>query len=314
MALRARLWCFTLNNYTESDIKCLLNNKIFDYIGFGKEIAPTTGTPHLQGFVYVKNKISFKTLAKHIPRAHLKKCDGSAGQNLTYTSKDGEYYEAGHRPTPGERNDINNVREILRDRPCMRDISDNDAINLQGIRLAQIWLSYNEKERDFKPHVEWYWGPTGSGKTRTAYENAPGAWKNNDTLQWWDGYDGHENVIIDDFRGDHCKFAYLLRILDRYGVRVPVKGGFRQLLAKKMIITSSLHPSQVYKNRTDEDINQLLRRIDVINYFGQKCPEVGVILDPTTPGQAEENKILMELLDGLVLEGQKKVDYTTSSF
>jgi len=304
-SVRQRLWCFTLNNYKDTDIDCLLQIKKFDYIGFGKEIAPTTGTPHLQGWIYVKSKISLKALKKLIPRAHLKSCNGSAGQNLTYTSKDGKYYEAGIRPNQGERNDLADVRELLRDNTSMRDISDNGAVNLQGIRMAQIWLSYNEKERDFKPTIEWYWGPTGTGKSTTAANNCPGAWRNNETLQWWDGYDNHENIIIDDFRANMCTFHFLLRILDRYGVRVAVKGGFRQLLAKKIIVTSPYHPSEVYKNRTGEDVNQLLRRIDTIIYFGHKCPEVGVILDPTPCGHIDENELINRLNELTPLEDEQ---------
>ena len=37
-----------------------------------------------------------------------------------------------------------------------------------------------------------------------------------DNYKFWEGYDGHDNVIIDDIRGDFCKFHQLLKLLDRY--------------------------------------------------------------------------------------------------
>ena len=45
-------------------------------------------------------------------------------------------------------------------------------------------------------------------------------WSNYDTLQWFDGYEGQLVAIVEDFRKDQCKFAMLLRVLDRYELNV----------------------------------------------------------------------------------------------
>ena len=53
MALRGRRWCFTLNNYTDEDLQQLrgvVPSKC-RYIVFGREVAPETETPHLQGYL-----------------------------------------------------------------------------------------------------------------------------------------------------------------------------------------------------------------------------------------------------------------------
>ena len=34
--------------------------------------------------------------------------------------------------------------------------------------------------------------------------------------KWWEGYDGHEVVLLDDIRKDFCKFHELLTLLDIY--------------------------------------------------------------------------------------------------
>ncbi len=53
----SRRYIFTLNNYTEEDVKILMEEKVFfSYLLFGKEIAPTTGTPHLQGYFELPKK------------------------------------------------------------------------------------------------------------------------------------------------------------------------------------------------------------------------------------------------------------------
>jgi len=161
----------------------------------------------------------------------------------------------------GKRNDLAATRALVHATGSMRAVAA-EATSFQALRGAELLLKYDEPRRDWKPLVRWYWGATGTGKTRRAMEEA-GAdrWVSGRSLQWWDGYDGHANVIIDDFRGDFCPFHTLLRYLDRYECRVEVKGGSRQLLARNIWITSCLPPEKAYPG-CSERVDQLLRRID----------------------------------------------------
>jgi hypothetical protein len=59
------------------------------------------------------------------------------------------------------------------------------------------------------------------------------------------------------------KFTDLLDLLDRYGYECEIKGGFRQLNSKNIVITSNKHPKDTY-TLPDDNINQLIRRIDII--------------------------------------------------
>jgi len=255
-------YCFTLNNPTGEEV---WNGK-WIYIIRGNEIAPETGTPHIQGYVYYKSEVSFKSVKKQLPEgAHIEATKGSPQQNITYCKKGGSFIETGEPPKQGKRNDIKAVKAIIADGGGMRDVID--ATNsYQAMRCAELILKYKEPARNFKPEVFWFWGETGTGKTREACELAPNAWLSARNLKWWEGYDAHEDVIFDDFRGDFCTFHELLRILDRYEYRVEVKGGSRQLLAKRIFITCPYPPERTYASR--EDVGQLLRRIDHTKYFG----------------------------------------------
>nr|WPR18737.1 MAG: replication polyprotein [Crogonang virus 101] len=268
MASQAYSWCFTHNNYTDEDINFWQNINC-RFIIYGKEIAPTTGTPHLQGFIMFSTNKRFNTLKKLFPKdVNFRACNGSPQQNITYVSKNGELYERGERPKQGRRTDLDEVRNAALD-GGMRYVSSH--FNYQQIRVAREFLTYNENQRESKPLVEWFWGPSGTGKTRTAIELMPeDRWTSGKSLKWWDGYDAHKNVLIDDFRGDFCTFHELLRILDRYEYRVECKGGSRQLLANHIIITSPYKPCQAYPNLT-EHLSQLLRRIDIVREFGQEA-------------------------------------------
>lgn len=55
---------------------------------------------------------------------------------------------------------------------------------------------------------------------------------------WFDGYLGESVAVFDDFRPWWCRFDYLLALLDRYPIRVPVKGGFVNWIPEIIIITT----------------------------------------------------------------------------
>lgn len=71
---RARAFSFTLNNYTEDDIKLIattFNNNECSYVF--QEEKGREGTRHLQGCFRTKNPMDFSTIKSWMPRAHLEK-------------------------------------------------------------------------------------------------------------------------------------------------------------------------------------------------------------------------------------------------
>lgn len=111
-----------------------------------------------------------------------------------------------------------------------------------------------------------YWGPTGVGKSRTAWDRAGlDAYPKVSTTKFWDGYRGQDCVVIDEFRGG-IGIEHLLRWLDRYPVLVEVKGSAVVLKATKIWITSNLHPKDWYPTLDELTLNALLRRIKITHF------------------------------------------------
>ena len=260
---RARNWTFTLNNWTQDEYIKIEELKT-SYLIIGKEVGAESNIAHLQGYLEFEEAKTMTSIKKFMPRAHLEIAKGNAEQNKMYCSKDKDFMERGIPKKQGKRNDIERTRDLILDGANMRTVTQV-ATSLQSIKVAEVFLTYNEKKREWKPTVKWFYGATGTGKTRTAHEESEDPYMCADTNKWWQGYDAHEHVIIDDFRKDFIKFHDLLKLLDRYEFRVEIKGGSRQLLAKQIIITSPSRPEEIYDGR--EDINQLLRRIDEIREF-----------------------------------------------
>ncbi|AJP36387.1 replication-associated protein [Avon-Heathcote Estuary associated circular virus 9] len=272
MSDKHRSYSFTLNNYTDDEVFALTSmcepiNRGVKYLIFGKEIAPTTGTPHLQGCIIFTSPRSFKALKKVVPfnRANYKPTISEPG-SARYCKKDGDVYEYGTPPKQGKRSDIENVRDILTSGGNIRDVVST-ATSIQSVRMAEIHLKYFEKKRNWKPTVRWYYGATGTGKSKTAYEECDehDPYVAMSTGKWFEGYDAHTHVIIDDMRKDFMKFHELLRMLDRYAFMVECKGGSRQFLATDIYITSCYAPDEMFESR--EDVNQLIRRLDEIRKF-----------------------------------------------
>ncbi|WP_445779031.1 hypothetical protein [Shewanella sp.] len=90
--IKGRNWCFTLNNYTDTEYTSILSfcTKPGKLYIIGKEIGES-GTPHLQGYISSKNAIRFNTLKSVCSRMHLEKAKGDGMANRKYCSKDGNY-------------------------------------------------------------------------------------------------------------------------------------------------------------------------------------------------------------------------------
>lgn len=111
------------------------------------------------------------------------------------------------------------------------------------------------------PRVILHYGPTGSGKSFLARAAPDGITPLESGVDyyvvsppsgsggiWFDGYDGQSRVIFDDFNGatSHIRLDYLLQLLDKYPMSVPIKGGFVKWRPTTIIITTNLHPSEWY--------------------------------------------------------------------
>lgn len=110
-----------------------------------------------------------------------------------------------------------------------------------------------------------FWGATNTGKTRTAWQELPGAYPKDPRSKWWCGYQGQAAVIVDEFRGG-VDIGHLLRWLDRYPVIVETKGSTVPLRATEVIITSNLHPRDWYPELDDETKLALMRRLEVTHF------------------------------------------------
>lgn len=317
-AQRLRNICFTDFDVDEAHREAIHSYDKAKYVITGLEVCPTTGKQHLQGYAELSEKVALTTLKVLMPQAHFEERKGSADAAITYCKKEGSFRETGERKKPGKRSDIEIVKDMIKQGNGMASIIETTN-SYQALSFAIKALPYYETKRTWVPTVHWFWGPSGTGKTRTAVEQASANWPRYHIQKaasgWWQGYDAEPAVIIDEVRaGSALNFVELLALLDRYPHTVECKGGSRQFLAREIWLTSPFHPEHMY-SRGDEEIRQLIRRITEIRHFpdiqttGPKVqgPEVGGNTRGTSgppappPGQDDNIAITRPVEDVFIL-------------
>lgn len=289
-AVQSKSWVFTLNNYDDIELAELrgatTEAKGPSYICWGEETGDS-GTPHLQGYVEfpTKRAIGGVKKIKGFKRCHLEIRKGTAAQAILYTTKDGRWSEAGERagPTQGQRNDIEAVRDQLREGTSLSVIAMEQPLLYcryrNGLRDIAAWC---QRPRKGAPRVEWVWGDTGAGKSAYAHSICPGSTWTYGGDGWFDGYCGQEVAIFDDFGDDLAgrrraiSYKQWLNLTDRYQLSVPVKGGFVEWNPRVIIFTTNRDVSEVYSQAGGYVWGALKRRITKISKFTKDFPWVGL--------------------------------------
>jgi hypothetical protein len=268
---------FTLNNYTQEDYEALQKLPHIRALILGKELG-ASGTPHIQGACLLQKQVKFTTVKSWMPKAHIERMVSSPAQAFEYCRKDGDFWETGDVISKqGKRNDLARVSGLVSQGKTLQVIAqDPDNLgtivkNYRGLQYLATLVSRSEPLRS--KTIVWIHGNTGCGKTRACVEFAEGLgvsyWISGRDLQWFDGYVGQKIAIIDDFRWKHCPFSFFLRILDRYELDVPVKGGFARWNPQFIFVTTPKTITQTfdYEFRDPEDLRQVERRVNhVLNF------------------------------------------------
>lgn len=260
----------TLNNYTEAEENHLKTFELKDatYLICGRERG-ASGTPHLQCYFEFSRQTSISqakiTLGSN--RFHLEKRRGTQQEAIDYCKKEGDWFERGVPATQGRRNDLIHCKRALDEGKTVDDIYEQHPQMLakfpkfvaygRGHYLKHKFTTYQAVECTV------YWGATGTGKTRRVHERSSGlpfrVQVTNNNL-WFDGYDGQEDVLFDEFRGG-IKYSKFLELIDGYPFQLPVKGTFTWKCWKRVWITSNIHPRYWYKHFNGQIPPELNRRL-----------------------------------------------------
>lgn len=209
--------------------------------------------------------------------AHCEHAMGSSVDASDYCKKDGHFEEFGEMGKgQGTRNDCITVRDAIANGATRKDLLDNDATCSAFFRMQRgIEATFKEYQKPLPRDdidVALFFGFPGQGKSSTAQKVFPDAyWKNN--TKWWDGYNGENTVIWDEFGGWSCAPCDYNKIFDRYPLWIENKGGFIPLRANKFIIISNFTPGTWWSTeKTTVNLDAVKRRIHSVYWFKQGEP------------------------------------------
>lgn len=235
-----RDWCITA--WTEPKF----NEEEMRYLIVGKETCPKTGKEHFQCFVkYYKQKRLKGAKELFNKEDHFEPRMGSVESAVEYCKKEGNFQEYGkaqaEKLTVSDilKKDIKYIKEEYPLLYCRY---------YKGIERLQ---SKGEKWRDI--NIIYIYGEAGCGKTRFAMER-DNVFKLDPPYKWFDGYEGEETLVIDDFKEFSIDRAYILNIMDGYRLRLETKGSHTWARWTQIIITSNYEPpaDKAFRRRLNE--------------------------------------------------------------
>lgn len=283
--VQSKSWVFTLNNPTEDNIKFLEAIEV-NRIAVGEEIAPSTGTKHLQGFITFKRAYRLAQLKKLLPTAHWEKARVSDAANYCLKEK---ILINKDNSKPGKRSDI---EEFMKDiKAGKRPIELMEEHPTCMAKYEGLYKRYKSELRKYDGQriVLWVYGAPGTGKTKTFHDHfsPPDARSVTFKNEFVIGYSGEQYVLIDDFRPKSTHLDEFLRITDRYPYIVNVKHGEVNWNAKLIYITAPTDPELAFTEKHTENMGQVLRRLRGV----YKLPEDQVRLNEDLVKYKEEIKL-----------------------
>lgn len=262
---RYRHFIFTMNNYQSTD---LVDSLVCRYIIYGKEVGER-GTPHLQGFVSFKDACTKSAVIRKMPGCHIEVAR-TVNEAIEYCQKEGDFTERGERPQdPAEQGAAEQERwraiRLAAEEGREEDIPE--MIRFKHARLIEFHRDRAAKRRHLDDTEEkhlWYYGPSGTGKSRKARTDHPAAYLKN-CNKWWCGYEDEDTVLIEDFDKKHDMLVHHMKIwADRYPFLAEIKGSARRIRPKLVIVTSNYHPSEIWQEHSD--LEPILRRFRVVRF------------------------------------------------
>lgn len=293
---QSRKWQITINNpydkgYTHDKLReILVGMKSVIYWCMCDETGEN-GTYHTHIYLQGRGGINFSTIKKRFDGGHFEMAKGSAAQNRDYVTKSGKwekdkksetnhpetFEEWGEMPVErqGARNDLADVYsmvkqgltnfEIIEQIPDVMFQIDKIEIVRQTIRdqeFAETW-------RDL--HVEYIYGDTGTGKTRTIMEKYGyrNVYRVTDYKHPFDSYMGQDVILFEEFRSN-LPLGDMLKYLDGYPVVLPCRYANRQACFTKVYICTNLPLQDQYRDIQRENIGDFLaflRRIHSVKKY-----------------------------------------------
>lgn len=268
--LRRRRYCISLNNPTPLDAvrwqAIVLDGSVVEgcealsFFVCQTERGLVESTLHYQGYCEFSRAVDW-SVVKNIfgLRIHVEASRGNAASNIMYCTKTESRFTGsdlcvhgtwGHAKKAGS--DLQ-AAVIIANGGCVDDlIKSHPLFVLNKLKKIEAFMGHIKGPRSELPKIEVFFGKTGAGKSRYVFEKygVKAYWvppPTNGGKVWFGHYTGQDVCVFDDFHAGWFQLTHLLRILDRYPLLVPPKGGQVPFNSKHLVFTTNVDPRDWYR-------------------------------------------------------------------
>lgn len=263
--VKSRKWCITDFDLTHVDLmRNLVKGYKASYCCFQIEVCPKTNRDHIQGYVRFNEQKTGLSMRKLLVGAHIEsqwaKVDKCAYDycKKERTAKDGHKAEEyGVRPSgQGARTELIAINKKIRQVGINAMLRESDAYDNEYVRYKSGW---QDLERRVRPVVKRKWmtkatyvfGQSWIGKSYWCKKQAEAAGggifdKKSTMKQWWDGYEGEDNVIMDDHAPDALTIHEWLSLIDESPCTLQLKGGSTQFISKEIYVSQNININEYW--------------------------------------------------------------------
>lgn len=309
---RTTRFAITQHRYNDIWVNNILYSDEINKLCMQEEMGEDSKSTHLQVFITTKKRWNLMDLKHHFKFDHIETAKGNDWQNYLYCTKEetstgkykhkrGSFTEprAMKRSRQGSSLDAL-VEDVKLNKYTFKEIAIKHPKQflLHSRGLPLLMNMYAEVPETRSVNVILLQGTTGTGKSHAVrqYCHYHGLKlftkqiQHHKETQWFDGAEGCDVLLLDDFDKGQVEFRTLLTWVDIYKIQVQTKGGTMHASWNTVFITTNTSVREWYPN---EDQSPLFRRIDqvvecneqyVVNYWDFKTKIV-----PKEVHQFEEN-------------------------
>lgn len=287
-------WVGTCNNPKEGDVPTKWLQPLTKGLGWQFERGEN-GTLHIQAAFWLSSPMRRSALSALNSRWHFEPMKAKWHQAVAYSTKaetrvkspfdgtDGPYTHGSVealKDGQGSRNDLNEIRAVVDGGGTLLECFEKQfgtmVRSFKGVDKYKSLLDQRKghagRDGTCALEIHGFYGPPGTGKTMrmireanakaSEYGQEPywlSASAGNGTV-WWDGYDNHRVLCIDEMTPGTFRLEEACRVFQPVPFRVQTKGGTAQLAVTSIWFTTNINPKDWYAGC--ENHGAWLRRIN----------------------------------------------------
>jgi hypothetical protein len=240
---------------------------------------------HTHIFIACSSVVRFSTIKNTFPEAHIETAKGSYSDNISYIEKSGKWEADEKHGTKiegtfeewGEKqNEMQGVNskhaDLLADLQnglsTVEIIENNPAFIMQADRIERARLLLLKSPAWREVNCEYWYGDSGTGKTRSALNlaNPSDIFRVTTYQHPFDSYSGEKIIILDEYRKD-LEISLLLNLTDGHKMELPARYSNKPLMCEAVYIVSNFSFTEQFGSIKGATFNAICRRFNKIKCF-----------------------------------------------